>query len=309
MVAYVAKEREYDSAQRWLGSLKWDGIERINSFLEDCFGAESSDYHSAISRYFWTALAGRVIDPGVKADMVPVAVGDQGAGKSSTVAAIVPFENAFIELDLGLSDADVARLIRGKLVVELSELKGLQSRAAGHIKQAITRQYEEWIPKYKEMNARYPRRCVFFGTSNEQEFLSDETGNRRWLPFQVGKCNPVFAKSIRDQLWAEAKVAYEIQGVVWQQAERLAADKLDDYFSFDTWFEELNNYLSMSDDVKDFIEFKIDGSSSREILDQIFDIPVKQQDQADKNRVARVMKKLGYRNVSSRGKRFWRKDR
>ena len=309
VVAYVAKEREYDSAQRWLGSLKWDGVERINSFLEDCFGAESSDYHSAISRYFWTALAGRVIDPGVKADMVPVAVGDQGAGKSSTVAAIVPFENAFIELDLGLSDADVARLIRGKLVVELSELKGLQSRAAGHIKQAITRQYEEWIPKYKEMNARYPRRCVFFGTSNEQEFLSDETGNRRWLPFQVGKCNPVFAKSIRDQLWAEAKVAYEIQGVVWQQAERLAADKLDDYFSFDTWFEELNNYLSMSDDVKDFIEFKIDGSSSREILDQIFDIPVKQQDQADKNRVARVMKKLGYRNVSSRGKRFWRKDR
>ena len=308
VVAYVAKEREYDSAQRWLSALTWDGIERINTFLEDCFGAEPSAYHSAIGRYFWTALAGRVLDPGVKADMVPVAVGDQGAGKSSTVAAIVPFDNAFIELDLGLSDADVARLIRGKLVVELSELKGLQSRNAGHIKQAITRQYEEWIPKYKEMNARYPRRCVFFGTSNEQQFLSDETGNRRWLPFQVGTCNPEYAKSIRDQLWAEAKVAYEIQGVVWQPAEQLAKGELDTYFSFDPWYEEMKKHLSLSDEDKDFMGIKTKDIESSDVLNRIFHMPVYQQEPADKNRLSRVMKKLGYRTVSTGGRRVWRKE-
>lgn len=308
VVAYVAKEREYDSAQRWLSALTWDGVERINTFLVDCFGAEPSAYHSAIGRYFWTALAGRVLDPGVKADMVPVAVGDQGAGKSSTVAAIVPFDNAFIELDLGLSDADVARLIRGKLVVELSELKGLQSRNAGHIKQAITRQYEEWIPKYKEMNARYPRRCVFFGTSNEQEFLTDETGNRRWLPFQVGTCNPEYAKSIRDQLWAEAKVVYEIQGVVWQAAERLAADKLDDYFVHDLWQGEIEENLGRLSNLNRMSGDNEHDFTSESILSRILCVEKKHQTQTMKNRVARIMKKLGYRKMSSRGKRFWRKE-
>ncbi|MBW6494569.1 MAG: hypothetical protein K0B16_08450, partial [Burkholderiaceae bacterium] len=181
-VAYVADANAFDSAEHWLGLQVWDGVRRVETFLPRCFGAEDTPYTRAVGLYLWTAMAGRVMKPGIKADMVPVAVGPQGAKKSSAVAAIVPSPDFFLELDLGSKDDDLARLMRGKLVIELGELKGLRAREVEHVKAFITRQHEEWTPKYREMQVRYARRCVFFGTTNKDEFLADDTGNRRWLP-------------------------------------------------------------------------------------------------------------------------------
>lgn len=242
-VDYVASKTTFDTATLWLESLQWDGVPRIERTLQKYFGTKDTPYHRAVSLYLWTALAGRVMVPGIKADMVPVAVGKQGARKSSTVAAIVPARDFFIEADLSRDDDDLARLMRGKLVVELAELNGLRKKEAEHIKTFIAKQEEEWTPKFKEFNTRYARRCIFFGTTNEPEFLVDKTGHRRWLPFDVGACDPDAMANDRDQLWAEALILFNQNGIVWAEAETLAKDVHEQYVERDPWEEAVINYL------------------------------------------------------------------
>ncbi len=85
VVSLVARENQFDSATRWLSTLQWDGVERVAGFCARYLGAEDTPYTHAVARYLWSALAGRVMHPGVKCDMVPVLIGAQGLRKSSAV--------------------------------------------------------------------------------------------------------------------------------------------------------------------------------------------------------------------------------
>ena len=73
----VADEHRFDSAVEWIGTLKWDGVARVESFLRDYMGVTDTPYTRAVSRYMWTALAGRVLSPGCEAPMAPVFIGDR----------------------------------------------------------------------------------------------------------------------------------------------------------------------------------------------------------------------------------------
>lgn len=160
-VGLRADENRFDSARLWLEDEVpvWDGVERIESFYPRVFGTEDTPYARAVGLYTWTALAGRVLDPGCKADMVPILRGAQGLRKSSAVAAMVPSHDFFTELDLAVRDDDMSRLMRGKLVAELGELKGLHNREVEAVKAFITRRHENWIPKYREFATNFPAGC------------------------------------------------------------------------------------------------------------------------------------------------------
>src|ERR1700676_3125949 len=99
--------------------------------------------------------------------------------------------------------------MRGRLVIELGELRGLHSRDSDSIKAFISRTHEEWRLLYKEHNTVFARRFLFFGTTNRDEFLADETGERRWLPLKIGKCDPDGAAADCLQLWAEASTLFK----------------------------------------------------------------------------------------------------
>lgn len=227
----VLHEKSMDMAKDWANALVWDGVERVDSLFSKYFGVEPSPYEAACSMYFATAMAGRLLQPGVQADMVPVLIGKQGAGKTRSVMALAPIPDTYAEIDLGNTrDSDMGRQLRGKLICELGELKGLKSRDSEWIKSWITRSHEEWIPKYVEYATIMPRRCVFIGTSNEQEFLVDGTGNRRWLPMTVtGECDPDGVKRDCEQIWAEAVHYFKIAGVAWKPAQTLAEDQHGDH--------------------------------------------------------------------------------
>ncbi len=86
--------------------------------------------------------------------------------------------------------------MRGRLVAEIGELRGLNTKELESIKAFVTRTHENWIPKYREFATQFPRRLVFVGTTNEDEFLADKTGNRRWLPVEVSKVDVKAIKEI-----------------------------------------------------------------------------------------------------------------
>lgn len=221
----VASRRAQDSAQMWLGGLEWDRVERLPTFCHIAFNVRQNDYHAAVGAYLWTAMAGRVMVPGVKADMVPVLVGGQGLRKSTLIQAMVYNPQLFGRADLTARDADLARSSRGKLLLEIAELRGLASRDAESIKAWIDQQVDEWVPKYTEFATQRPRRFMLMGTSNPQRFLNDPTGNRRWLPvFLTDYLDIDYVEANREQLWAEGLVKFKRNGSkpMFAEAEALA---------------------------------------------------------------------------------------
>jgi len=310
-VTEVAEHCKFDSAQLWLDQLTWDGQPRIERFFTDYFGADDTPYVRATSLYVWTALAGRVRVPGIQADIMPILVGDQGLLKSTAIAAMVPSPDFFAEINLSDKDADLARVMRGKLVVEIGELKGMRSREIEHTKAFVTRRYEQWVPKYKEFTATYPRRSILFGTTNESEFLEDATGARRFNPIRVSRADRRAIERDRLQLWAEAKERFEQDlafggdGVIWQDAERLAQAVHEEFTVDDPWTGDVLRWLEGRDDPKS-------PFSSTDCLKGALLLPGNQLHTGTKKRLALILRRLGYFEgrayIDGRRTRVWQKQ-
>ncbi|QGZ54301.1 hypothetical protein FAZ97_04865 [Paraburkholderia acidiphila] len=244
----VADDNQFDSAQLWLRSLCHDGEARIDTFLSRYMGAQDSPYTRAVSRYIWTALAGRVLEPGCEAPMVPVLIGAQGCGKTRSVKALAPAPEFYTELNLADRDSEASRRMRGRLVIELGELRGLHSRDAESIKAFISRTAEEWRALYKEFNTTFARRFLFFGTTNQDEFLDDDSGERRWLPVTVQSCDVEAVQRDCLQLWAEAREAFELVGIDWREAETLARAVHAQHKITDAWVPAIAQWLITPDE-------------------------------------------------------------
>jgi hypothetical protein len=309
---YTCEKQVSDKAQDWLSGLTWDGVPRVASFLSRYAGAADSDYTRAASLYWWSALAGRIIQPGVKADMALIAVGEQGMKKSTLVEAMVPEETYAGELDLKEERTEIARSMRGKMVMELGELSGFSKRSVEHIKAFISRRKEEWARKYEEFTSTLWRRCLFFGTTNNDEVLPDETGNRRWLPFRSSGADPVGLAAVRDQLWAEGAYLFKKNGVMWQDAERLAKDEHAEFAVTDPWDRAVHDWLYTPADVYDEkTKSWVPGTSrpadsdfeNSEVLSGAVHLDTRDQTKAYETRMGKILIRFGFERVQLRIKR------
>lgn len=309
----VAEDHRFDSAILWLEGLRWDGTPRIETFLSDHFGCADTPYTRAVARYWWTGHAARVLDPGHRCDMVPILVSPEGRYKSSTLQALVPKLDAFIEVDLDHKDDDLSRKMRGALLGELAELRGLRGRSGEANKAWVTRRFEEWTPKYQENKVRLARRLMFVGTTNIQAFLDDTTGRRRWLPVVVGAAaDPRRLAAVRDQLWAEAAVAYRAHGEVeWQAAYELGPAEHEHFVLEDVWQAAVERWLNTPED---------DGSGATYLpatqpftTERAFICALgrsaERVNRSDRDRMAEVLRAINYtvavRRVGGRNTKVW----
>jgi predicted P-loop ATPase len=293
-VHYIAEQNKIDTAIEWIERLTWDGVPRVKTFFESYFSAESSEYTQSVGEYLWSSMAGRVLEPGVKCDMVPILVGAQGVGKSMGVAALVPSADFATEISFSEKEDDLSRKMRGRLVAEIGELRGLHTREMTTIKQFVTRTHENWIPKYREFATTFPRRLVFIGTTNEDQFLADATGNRRWLPMRVGQVDVEAIKRDVNQLWAEGVSLFKANQVMHQAASRLAGSSHDEFMYVDQlstaveqWFNQPNPITGIAPRDEHFVLIhdvlvKACGFEPRQIL------------RRDEMRVGNILKTMGW---------------
>lgn len=253
VLEWLGDERQFDSAVKWLTEVvpAWDGVPRIHRFWPDYLETKDTPYTRALGNYTWTAQAGRILEPGCQVDMVPVMVGGEGLRKTSIIAALAPAREFFAEFSFEDDDTENARKMRGCIVGELAELKGVSSRDGETVKSWITRREEKWTPKFKEHAKALARRLVFYGTTNDFDFLKPHMGERRWLPVIVGariELRPI--ERDRLQLWAEARDTWQHDGgVAWEVVERLAFGERDSFRETHKWQEQVAAWLDDPIDV------------------------------------------------------------
>ena len=262
-VTLRAQERSFHPVRTYLDALKWDKRPRLASWLSCYLGAVATDYTEMIGRMFMIAAVARVYAPGAKADYVVVLEGRQGAGKSRGCAALgAPwFCDALPDVS---REKDAAQHLRGKWIIEISELSAMSRTEAENLKSFISRPIERYRPPYGREEVSEPRQCLFIGTTNCSSYLRDDTGGRRFWPVRVSKIDVDALTADRDQLFAEAVTLYR-DGEPWWPAPDFERDhiraeqeerfdfKLDDlaYKRFNELIEGLGkNFQSMGEHAK-----------------------------------------------------------
>jgi predicted P-loop ATPase len=241
VIVQICASNSYHPVKDYLQSLEWDGEPRLNRWLQTYLGAEGDEgYLSAVGKKFLVAAVARVYEPGKKFDHMPIFEGLQGKGKS-TVGRILAGEKWFYDSELNLHDKDSALNLQGQWIVEMGELANINRADVRTIKSFITRQVDKVRPPYGKRMVESPRQCVFFGTTNDDSYLKDKTGNRRFWPVKIPDHNEIDLEGLRedrDQLWAEALFTYDMGEILYLdkdlesvakevQASRVVEDVID----------------------------------------------------------------------------------
>lgn len=200
----TSRENAYDSAKDYIKAIKWDETPRLDSWLTHTYGTPEDVYHKAVGANWLKGLVKRIIEPGCKFDYVLVIEGEQGIRKSASLAVLGG--DWYVETTMSTDSKDFFMQFQGKAIIEFSEGETLNRTEVKRMKAIITTQYDKYRPPYGRVSVDFPRRCVFAMTTNQSEYLKDETGNRRWLPITVvlPEANIEWLAENRDQLLAEA---------------------------------------------------------------------------------------------------------
>lgn len=211
-VAAVAREQAYHPIKDYLNGLQWDGVARLDGVFIDYLGAEDSAYTRAVTRKSLVAAVARVMHPGCKYDTMPVLVGAQGRHKSTILAKL---GGAWFSDSLRTFEGkDAMETIQGTWLDEIPEMQAMGRSDINAVKAFLTKTNDYYRAAYGRYTADRPRQCVFFGTTNSRECLTDTTGGRRFWPVDIDqqpRTKNVFTDlpQERDQIWAEAVACWK----------------------------------------------------------------------------------------------------
>lgn len=241
-----ARAHAVDSALDYLRGIVWDKTPRVDTWLCETYGVEDNPYHRAVGSNWLKGLARRAVEPGCKFDYVLVLEGEQGTRKSTSLGILGG--DWHVETTAAPDNKDFLMLLQGNLIIEFSEGETLSRGEIKQLKALITTQYDKFRAPYERYVQVHPRRCVFAMTTNQTEYLKDETGNRRWLPVTVvGEANVEWLRTNRDQLLAEALYRVEIlkettyefsDETLAEQAKRQVSDPNEERIA--EWYASLN---------------------------------------------------------------------
>jgi predicted P-loop ATPase len=297
-VLTVARERSFHPIRDYLEGIEWDGGDRVEGFAANLLGAARTPYHENVSRVLLLSGVARIMQPGCKADCVPVLEGAQGIGKSTALKTL--FAPWFSDDLAELGTKDASMQVRTAWCIELAELSAMSAAETEKIKSFISRSVDRFRPSYGRHVIEAPRQSVLIGTTNADIYLKDETGGRRFLPIQCGHIDISAIERCKNQLWAEAVALYRNGSKWWLDDDSVAAaaaEEQDSRYLADVWEDKIANFVTQQPDV-----------SVAEVLEGCLGIELGRWQRSDQMRVGRCLKHLKLTRYQKRDgeKREWR---
>ncbi len=297
-VEAAARDASFHPVKEYLDSLEHDGTPRLEAWLSEYTGAAPAAYHREVGRAILIAAVARIYEPGCKVDTVPIFEGAQGARKSTAVKTL--FAPWFSDELADLGSKDAAMQTRGVWGLEVSELDAMSRAEVSRIKSFITRTTDRFRPPYGSRIIESPRSCVFWGTTNADGYLKDETGGRRFLPIKIGNIKVELLEQNRDQLWAEALLAYRDGQPWWITSKQVQADAQRhqrDRYVGDPWEDVIGAFIETRTTV-----------SVTEVLQDALHMEKSRWGQGEQTRIGRCLRSLGWHRFQARtgDKRGWR---
>ncbi len=329
VIRFIAEDYRVNPLRTHLKQLRWDGTERLSTWLPDYMGTKNTEYTKSIGRKWIISAVARAMDPGCQADHMLIMEGTQGIGKSQALRILGG--QFYCEYSGGMTGGgtahkDLVAVIAGKMIVEMSELATVRRAEMEALKAVLTTTVDDVRLSYERDAKSYPRTCVFAGTTNEvgQAYIADLTGARRFWPTHVGEVGPVktaLLRQDREQLWAEAVEAYE-GGEDWYSVpvELVTEEQQDRQISIegiDPWFQRVRDALTDPDSFENEVffvvprydkgqlteNFNVRAGSAHVMLGILLQVDTARQSQADVARIQKIMRGLGF--VKSRPSSKW----
>ena len=248
-VSLIAEENAENKVATRLQSTQWDGEKRLETLFIDYLGCEDNVYTREISEKSLVAAVRRAIYGGIKWDNMPILIGPQGVGKSTflKILGMDWYNDSLVNVE----GKDACELIQGSWILEMGELSSLRKSELNLVKNFLSRTDDIFRASYGRRAQKYPRRCAFFGTANDTNFLRDETGNRRFWPIDCFIYKPkksIFndLKDELEQIWAEAcelakNEFYSL--VLSKEAEKIAKEEQDSHSEDNVYRGIIIDYL------------------------------------------------------------------
>jgi len=245
VVKLVAEENAHNPLIDWLLSLSWDGVERVGEWLTTGLGAKDTVFHKEVARRWFIQAVARAMEPGCKADCVLILVGPQGARKS-TAFRVLAGDKYFCDTPMDIGTPNAYTQIQRAWIYEVAELDSIRAAKHSATKAFLSAQEDTYRPAYGRHSVTVKRHCVFCGTTNEDTFITDSTGSRRFWPIRVGNVDLEWLRRNRLQLWAEAVHAYQAKERWWLTTDHeVALDaKSEDFRQQDPWQPVLAKWAS-----------------------------------------------------------------
>lgn len=296
----LATERNrFDRVQDYLKGLKWDGTPRLDEAAMRYFGTEDTPYTRTVLAKWMLSAVARARTPGCKADHVLVLEGGQGIGKSTALKILAGGDEFFADTLPEIGTKDALEYCVGPWIIEMAELDHVRKAEVTALKAFVSTPVAKFRAAYGRRTMEYARRCVFAGTTNDSAYLSDGTGNRRFWPVKCGAIDLEGLQAARDQLWAEALHRVRA-GEAWHITDHgvqlAAAAEQHARRLFDAFHDDVEGYVTGRHRV-----------TIPELLDELNLSTGSKYDQRVMNRVANVLKELGWvrKRITNGGKRAW----
>jgi predicted P-loop ATPase len=295
-----ASENAFHPINDYLLSLHWDEHLRLDSWLAVYLGAEPTKYAARIGKMFLIAMVARIFEPGCKSDQMPVLEGEQGTLKSSAceILGCGYFSDNLPDVTDG---KDVSQHLRGKWLIEVSEMHAMNRAETTYLKAFISRTTERYRPSYGRREVIEPRKCTFIGTTNRDTYLKDETGGRRFWPVRTGTIDLDALANDRDALFAEAVFMYQNNIPWWPdrdfEREHIKPEQAARYEA-DVWEERIADYLRTASRV-----------TVGDVAHQALFFETQRLGTADTRRITAAMINLGWKREREDGKTDWQGKR
>jgi len=285
----------------WLLDLEWDGESRLKDWITKVTRCENSEYNNRVGRVLIMGLVARIMRPGIKFDDVVIFEGVQGCGKSTLCKEIVS-EDFFCETPGDISSKETIENSLGHWLIEMPEIESyLYKYKSAELKRFLSTSTDTVRLPYGRRSQKIPRQFLMIGTTNKEEYLVDQTGNRRYLPVQCGTTffNFDWFTENRSQIFAEAMVAFKDGEKFFQDSDFVLLSNAEQRKRMlsDPWTSKVGAFMLSSENSK--------GFTVTDIWEKCFLMSASQLDLKKNGRITKALVELGY-SMEEKSKRWKR---